>query len=435
MSTEVKSNKFKAKCVGPGCKRGDVECILVKLKPKAKPKGTKELESTQTASSVKEQRRRYFVLLNKLEKQKKEGKSTDMTLKQLNKTIRDITKTSTSDDADVKKLKQKVLQINRYLYGKDYKDKDFKDEPTTVISNDLNELSKVNKKQKDIQKAILKILKEEADIDIDINKLRVEKQSIKNKKEDEKEKLGEQGLRGQAYGNALKLLTKPFDKMLNELDKEISEKDRLKDLTSKKKIDLSEEVLALNIREEDLNDNEEIINEIAGLGKNAPGEGMYSDQIEEAMSNVPNFKGVISADEILTLKPSNQMSWIMNLDDSNKPGSHWVAVMIDATNDKSIMYMDPFGDPPSARFLKDIKTLVDKIKPEHMLKLKINTVPNQRDETDTCGYQSMNFINKINKGMSFKDATGFKDIKQDNTVQGEGQSNELKNQLGYGSYL
>ena len=48
------------------------------------------------------------------------------------------------------------------------------------------------------------------------------------------------------------------------------------------------------------------------------------------------------------------MGFIMNLDPSDKPGSHWVAVYI---NGDSIEYFDPLAGPPSEDFVNRIKNL------------------------------------------------------------------------------
>ncbi len=61
------------------------------------------------------------------------------------------------------------------------------------------------------------------------------------------------------------------------------------------------------------------------------------------------FKGVYAIDEIDKIPVSNKMGVILNLDKSNQPGSHWVALYIDADKDKSVEYYDSFAeDPPKS---------------------------------------------------------------------------------------
>ncbi|GAM17133.1 hypothetical protein SAMD00019534_003080 [Acytostelium subglobosum LB1] len=54
--------------------------------------------------------------------------------------------------------------------------------------------------------------------------------------------------------------------------------------------------------------------------------GLYDYEIEKLMEpyHKDGFEGVIASDELDTLKPMDRMSFIMNLDKSNQPGSHWV---------------------------------------------------------------------------------------------------------------
>ena len=60
--------------------------------------------------------------------------------------------------------------------------------------------------------------------------------------------------------------------------------------------------------------------------------GLYNDQIEDVMDNYKQkgFKGVYAIDEINKIPVSNKMGVILNLDKSTQPGSHWVALYIDA---------------------------------------------------------------------------------------------------------
>jgi hypothetical protein len=160
------------------------------------------------------------------------------------------------------------------------------------------------------------------------------------------------------------------------------------------------------------------------------GRGLYDSEITEIMKDDPTFSGVIAANEIGSLPVKPKASFILNLDPRSKPGSHWVCCKIDSKFDKSIMYYDPFGDQPSPLFMKDIKTYIDKLKLPYMLKMKINNVKNQDINSDNCGFHCINFLQKIRKGETFKQATGFKD--QDNSVEMEKEANALAKQKGFG---
>lgn len=170
---------------------------------------------------------------------------------------------------------------------------------------------------------------------------------------------------------------------------------------------------------------------IVGSGMNS--DGLWDDQLESALKSLPHFKGVISLDELHKIPAAPKVSLIMNLDTSDKPGSHWVAVNIDAVGDKEINYFDPFGTPPPEMFMKDLKDLVKRINPKTFLKLKINNVVNQDERSNSCGPIAAQFLIDRSRGKSFKEATGFKECPQkDNSKQGEAKADKFRAQNGFG---
>src|SRR5688572_19599393 len=64
--------------------------------------------------------------------------------------------------------------------------------------------------------------------------------------------------------------------------------------------------------------------------------------------NIPNFRGVFVRDE-LPKKPRRNECGIMNLDDSNGVGHHWVDFFKNG-NDK--FYFDSYGLPPPTELIK-----------------------------------------------------------------------------------
>jgi hypothetical protein len=159
-------------------------------------------------------------------------------------------------------------------------------------------------------------------------------------------------------------------------------------------------------------------------GKNK-GEGMFDYEINKIMEPLKEkgYMGTISSDEIPKLIPkaSKRMSFVMNLDPANKPGSHWVAVYIDARDkgSQSVEYYDSYGDEPSKQFKQDIKKLIDAISPPIFLKFKINRIKQQRVNSDNCGWFAIKFLVDRYKGIQFKESSGFsetmkaeEDIKQ-----------------------
>jgi hypothetical protein len=147
----------------------------------------------------------------------------------------------------------------------------------------------------------------------------------------------------------------------------------------------------------------------------------------------PNFLGVISSDQILSLVPNflencNQRipsAFIMNLDKSTGPGTHWVSVFIDPDGSKSIEYNDSFGDEPPAGTVQTLSKMVDLLKSPYMLKFKINRISYQDNDSVLCGWHAMKFIHDRLGGKPFKTAT------IDDSKRGEGAVVSFKNKFDY----
>jgi hypothetical protein len=152
-----------------------------------------------------------------------------------------------------------------------------------------------------------------------------------------------------------------------------------------------------------------------GKGKVEIG-GLYDYQIEQIMKpfKPKGFLGVISIDEINTLLPKinnqNVVSFIMNTVPSNIQNGHWVAIYIDKKNDGTVEYYDSFASDPSDQFMKDIKLVISKLKPESYLRFKVNKIIDQRSNSDNCGLFAMKFLMDRYEGKPFKDCTGFSDV-------------------------
>ena len=132
------------------------------------------------------------------------------------------------------------------------------------------------------------------------------------------------------------------------------------------------------------------------------------------------YLGCIASDEIDKIidkiQPMTSGSFIMNLDVTTGPGTHWVAVY---WTPSSLEYYNPLGNAPTDKFRSDAKKLAKAINPNGFLKLKVNQIQRQSNDTDTCGYHAMKFIIDREKGKSFSDATGYHDHKKDDHVNGE----------------
>jgi len=53
--------------------------------------------------------------------------------------------------------------------------------------------------------------------------------------------------------------------------------------------------------------------------------------------------------------------------------------------------------------------LVDKVKPDHYMKLKVNHVKEQSDDSNNCGFFAARFIEDMYKGKKFKEASRYED--------------------------
>ncbi|GAM28741.1 hypothetical protein SAMD00019534_119170 [Acytostelium subglobosum LB1] len=177
-----------------------------------------------------------------------------------------------------------------------------------------------------------------------------------------------------------------------------------------------------------------IYNEVKGMKKGSGRKhgGLYDYEIDKLMQPYANdgFEGVIASDQLDELKPKQHMSFIMNLDKSSQPGSHWVACYIDAKGDKSIEYYDSFGDDPSTDFMRRMKQLIEEIDPDVYLKFKVNRVIDQAVNTDTCGYHAMRFLLNRYRGVPFKEATGYSDVRRE-----EKKAREMKERYKRFGYL
>jgi hypothetical protein len=182
-----------------------------------------------------------------------------------------------------------------------------------------------------------------------------------------------------------------------------------------------QEIFRNYIRSEITNDERIIDNLITGpLFFEGRGEGknqdnaLYNHEIEKIMKPYKKygFQGAITVDKLSDLTPKKRMSFIMNLDKSTQPGSHWVAVNIDALNDKSVEYYDSFAEEPPESFMRDLKDLIRKIKPDTYLKMKINRIKEQDNDLSICGWHFMKFFLNRYRGIDFKEATPYSDVKK-----------------------
>eukprot|EP00732_Lithocolla_globosa_P000373 Lithocolla_globosa_v1_NODE_108_length_6291_cov_39.629250.p2 type:complete len:155 gc:universal NODE_108_length_6291_cov_39.629250:4233-3769(-) len=145
------------------------------------------------------------------------------------------------------------------------------------------------------------------------------------------------------------------------------------------------------------------------------------------------FKGTYAIDMLDSIpinKKDKQFSFVMNTSPIKIKDGHWVGVYV---NGENVEYYDSFGEEYPHKFLKRMKKLLKKWKPDNVYQIKVNRVKKQKVNTDTCGYHAMNFITKRYNGESFMDATDFKIIKD--SIKGEKEIKKFKEMVNEFEYL
>ena len=101
---------------------------------------------------------------------------------------------------------------------------------------------------------------------------------------------------------------------------------------------------------------------------------------------IPNFGGVISRDQIKDCIPRH--SFVINLNESDEPGSHWVAMVFGSD---LILYFDSFGLAPPEEVLM--------LRKKHRVNVAFNSTHYQAFTSVLCGYYCLFFLNEISRRM------------------------------------
>lgn len=105
-------------------------------------------------------------------------------------------------------------------------------------------------------------------------------------------------------------------------------------------------------------------------------------ELTKLCKRAKNFCGVFSANELPSYSKSNQ-TYIINLDESFKDGSHWVALYVD--KNRFVHYFDSFGRPPQSYIL----TFIEKINGNYY---HYNKIKYQGNSSIACGYFCVVFV-------------------------------------------
>lgn len=137
----------------------------------------------------------------------------------------------------------------------------------------------------------------------------------------------------------------------------------------------------------------------------AKGDGMYDYELDEIMAKYKpdGYLGCFTLDSMKKINPGNKkkISFFLNHNE------HWCAVYIDAKDDLSVEYFNPFSGNPPSGFKESVGQILEKMKPEVYLKYKINGIPQQKVSSDSCGAIAARFLMDRYEGKTFKQATNY----------------------------
>lgn len=122
------------------------------------------------------------------------------------------------------------------------------------------------------------------------------------------------------------------------------------------------------------------------------------------MKFIKSFKSVRAKDEYRGNIKSNECS-IINMDDHNGPGTHFVAYF-NSSKLPYITYFDSFGAVPPIEIVKYLKSSGKEI--------EYNSSQYQPIRSDLCSFYCMYFINEMNKGIPFYDILSKFSLKNNN---------------------
>lgn len=150
--------------------------------------------------------------------------------------------------------------------------------------------------------------------------------------------------------------------------------------------------------------------------------GLFNFEIDKIMSPFKNYIGTFTlnqVNEIIKIIKDNNLktfSFIINtLTNKNKNVGHWIAIYVDFINNLSVEIYDPLAKERKDMYnliYDKIKNLIDYFEIPNYLKLKINKIRQQSVTSSNCGWFCIRFLLMRYQNISFKIATGYKGIKE-----------------------
>lgn len=124
-------------------------------------------------------------------------------------------------------------------------------------------------------------------------------------------------------------------------------------------------------------------------------EALLTSEINEIMYNCksasPYFKGTFPSDADIRLKFNEKSAFVMNIDNSALPGSHWVCVFVDQNS--NFYYLDSINTVIPQIILELSKPFKNK----YFLRKKL-----QPADSELCGQYCILFIHELASGTSFR---------------------------------
>ena len=120
---------------------------------------------------------------------------------------------------------------------------------------------------------------------------------------------------------------------------------------------------------------------------------MDSNSIRKELRNIKEFNGVFPRN-LLPTKVSRPTAMIVNTDDMNEPGEHWIAIILLKYGTGE--YFDSFGLPP---LHPDLRKYMNKMCPNHWC---YNIKDIQDPFSNKCGNFCIAFIKQRMKGISLE---------------------------------
>ena len=121
-------------------------------------------------------------------------------------------------------------------------------------------------------------------------------------------------------------------------------------------------------------------------------EVLYTTDINSVLEKVPIFKGAYPSDLLTIRNRKDTQAYIINTADSNHPGEHWIALVLD---ENECLYFDSFGYQ-----LLNLDILYQ-LKKAGVFRYQFNSKQIQPFQSENCGYYCIAFI------LSCQNSVGF----------------------------